>query len=108
MAMRCRFEMKAVNLRDAAFTLLPAIPKERSRETLCRRTGADLGMNRGRAFATRANVSRRYFYSALVGDQKRVHNVHSRADVAQQSGKKRTRHWSRINIDNLARILNPD
>ena len=34
--MWCRFEMKTVDLRYTPFTLLPAIAKERSRQTLCR------------------------------------------------------------------------
>src|ERR1044071_6349302 len=106
--MRCRFEMKTVNLRYTSFTLLSAIAKERSRKTLCRGTGADLSVNCRRAFTTRANVGRRYFYSTLFCDQKSVHDIHTRADVAQQSRKKCTRHRRRIDVDDFASILNPD
>src|SRR5215813_9328212 len=96
--MRRCLEIKTVDLGDTTFASLTAITEQCSGETLRRLAGAYLSAHRGRDVAGGANVSSRDFYATLVSDEKRVDSVHTRAHVAQQSGEKRTRHRSGIDV----------
>src|SRR6185369_11361008 len=106
-AFRRGFEIETVDLGDASFAALFAVTEKSSGETSRRLSGCDLRADGRRDVAARAHVRGRDFDAAFVGDQKSIDDVYSRADVAQQSGNKRARYGSRININNLAGELDP-
>src|SRR5689334_14994536 len=81
-AVRCRFEMKAVDLRYTAFAPLSAIAKECSGQALRRLARFDLSMEGRRHVARGANVSSRNFDTTFFSDQERVDDVHARTHVA--------------------------
>src|SRR5712691_5214956 len=80
-----RFDMKTVNLSDAALARLAAVNKHAARQRLLVGVANHAGGNSGSRVCATAHVTGSDFDAPLFGDQEGVDYVHARADIAQQA-----------------------
>ncbi len=86
MAVGNRFDMKTVNLSNAALARVAIVNKDASGQRLLGGVADDARSNGWAGPSAAAHVTGSDFDSTLFGDQESVDDIHPRADVTQQAG----------------------